>query len=270
MLKHVIYIVYNYKLKYLNMSVLQIERVKVNELISFTKKLLPIDKFIYLKIKQDVKDPIVVSTCYLPERDAVKVQQVPLSELLEGVTDSNSSIIVTFFNGNNVIDALKHFANGSVRGELTYDKFGTNLVATNLKLISDDLTISLPCCDPSLGLQDLTVDQVKAIFSTKGELFTFNVDSFSLDKLSSLFNLEKEIETFNICIDQSGVRFKGNVYDNLVTQESVADSKQEVLFYKKYLPLLDKESYAVSICPNKAVFRSIDTNTLLTIATTQA
>jgi len=252
------------------MSVLQIERVKVNELISFIKKLLPIDKFIYLKIKQDVKEQIVVSTCYLPERDAVKVQEVPLSELFEGTTDSNSSIIVTFFNGNNVIDALKHFTKDSVRGELTYDKLGAGFVATSFKLISDDLTINIPCCDPSLGLQDLTPDQVKAIFSTKGELFTFNVDSFSLDKLSSLFNLEKEVETFNICINANGVRFKGNVYDNLVTQEAVSDTNQEILFYKKYLPLLDKESYAVSICPNKAVFRSIDTNTLLTIATTQA
>ena len=40
-----------------------------------------------------------------------------------------------------------------------------------------------------------------------------------------------------------------------------------VLFsYKKYINLLDKENYKVIVCGNKVVFRSLDTNTHLTVA----
>jgi hypothetical protein len=39
-----------------------------------------------------------------------------------------------------------------------------------------------------------------------------------------------------------------------------------VVIYKKYLNLLDKENYKAIICENKVVFKSLDTNTHLTVA----
>lgn len=252
---------------------IEIQRVKVGEFISYIKKLLSIDKFIHLKIKDGQDGPIIISNCYLPERDAVKLQQVPIADILETDLKLKKSILkISFFNGNYAIDALKHFlTSNNVSGTIVASEVNGELVATNLIINSDDLTVDIKCCDPSLGFQDLTAEQVKAIFSTDNKLFSFDIDSFHVEKLNSLFNLEKEKETFKIAIDKTGVRFKseGDVYNNLVTQEVTSKKEEEVLFYKKYLALFDKETYNITICSNKAVLKSKDSNTLITIATCQ-
>ena len=76
-------------------------------------------------------------------------------------------------------------------------------------------------------------------------------------------------ETFKISAGPTGVRFKGEVYNKLVNTETVLEKEVDVMFYKKYLGLFDKESYNITICPSKAVFKSLDSNTMLTIASCQ-
>jgi hypothetical protein len=136
-----------------------------------------------------------------------------------------------------------------------------------MELISDDLTVVLPCSDPSLGFMDMTDEQIKAVFDTTNPIFTFDVQPFNIDNLNSLFKLEKENEVFNVLNDSTGVRFKGKTYNKLVTEDNKSDSVNEITFYKRYLNFLDKESYTVSIFEHKAVWSSLDSNTLLCIAT---
>ena len=249
---------------------IKIERVKVGEFIAFIKKLLSIDKLIYLKIKDTKEGPVIISNCYLPERDAVKLQQVPFAEIFETDEKIKKTIKMSFFNGNYLIDALKHFMTSTaISGEIIFNEIGEDFIATKFKLISDELSIDINCCYPSLGFQDLTTEQVKAIFNTESQIFTFDLDAFQLDKLNSLFNLDKEKETFKIAIDPKGVHFKSDVYDNVINPETNSKQSSEIMFYKKYVPLFDKESYSVTICSNKAVLKSKDTNTLITIASCQ-
>jgi len=246
------------------MNNIKVQRVLVTEFTMFIKKLLSIDKFIYLKITPET----ITSNCYLPERDAVKVQSVPTDEIFEISEFPEKHLKMSFLNGSHTSEALKHFTGLQVSAEISFKDYGDELVATNIKLISDELSIDLPCADPSLGFQDMTSEQIKRVFSTDSSIFAFEVQPFHVDKLNSLFNLEKEQETFKIASNnKSRITFKGSTYDTVV-QDTKADSKSgEVTVYKKYLNLLDKESYTVTVCEEKVVWRSLDSNTLLTIAT---
>jgi hypothetical protein len=115
---------------------------------------------------------------------------------------------------------------------------------------------------------DLTADQIKAIFNKKDVMFDFDLEPFMQSKINSLFNLDKDSDTFKIQYTNDAVRIKGESYDAKITQtdSSTVESGTEVMLYKKYFGLLDKEAYTVSVCPNKLVFKSKDSNTLLTVS----
>jgi hypothetical protein len=115
---------------------------------------------------------------------------------------------------------------------------------------------------------DLSADQVKAIFSKKDVMFDFDLEPFMLSKIITLFGLDKDSDTFKIEYTNDAVRIKGDSYNAKITttENSSVESGTEVMLYKKYFNLLDKESYVVSVCPNKLVFKSKDSNTLLTVS----
>ena len=246
---------------------IKLTRIDVDALTSFISKLTSIDKFIYLKIKGDS----LVSSVYLPEKDAVKIQEVPVDEIFSFESQPESDLKISFFNGSKVSEALRNF-NGTAADELSAviecAEMEGELVATNLKVSSPDLTLSLVCSDPTLGFMDLTADQIKAIFSKKDLMFDFDLEPFMLSKITTLFSLDKDSDTFKIVYTNDAVRIKGDSYDAKITttEKSSVETGTEVMLYKKYFNLLDKESYVVSVCPNKLVFKSKDSNTLLTVS----
>ena len=141
-------------------------------------------------------------------------------------------------------------------------------IATKISVQSSNLRITVACSDPTLGFMDLSTDQIKAIFNKKDVMFDFDLEPFMQSKISSLFNLDKDSDTFKIQYTNDAVRIKGDSYDAKITQTdaSSVESGVEVMLYKKYFSLLDKEAYTVSVCPNKLIFKSKDSNTLLTVS----
>jgi hypothetical protein len=246
---------------------IKLTRLDVDALTSFISKLTSIDKFVYLKVKGDS----LASSVYLPEKDAVKIQEVPVDEIFTFENQPEQDLKISFFNGSKVTEALRNF-NGTDANELTgiieCAEMEGELIATNFKVSSSDLTLSLSCSDPTLGFMDLSADQVKAIFSKKDVMFDFDLEPFMLSKIITLFGLDKDSDTFKIEYTNDAVRIKGDSYNAKITttENSSVDSGTEVMLYKKYFNLLDKESYVVSVCPNKLVFKSKDSNTLLTVS----
>ena len=246
---------------------IKLSRIDVDSLTSFISKLTSIDKFVYLKIKDDT----LLSSVYLPEKDAVKIQEVPVDEIFSFENQPKQNLKISFFNGTKVTEALRNF-NGTPSDELTgiieCAELEGEFVATRFKISSSDLTLSLACSDPTLGFMDLTTDQIKVIFSKSDVMFDFDLEPFMLSKINSLFNMDKDSGTFKIQYTNDAVRIKGDSYDAKITQtdKSSVESGVEVMLYKKYFSLLDRESYTVSVCPNKLVFKSKDSNTLLTVS----
>jgi hypothetical protein len=246
---------------------INLTRIDAEAMISFISKLTSIDKFVYLK----VADENLVSSVYLPERDAVKVQSVLFNEIFSFENKPDKDLKISFFNGSKVLEALRNFSNvdnDELTGEIECAEIEGEYIATKISVQSSNLRITVACSDPTLGFMDLSTDQIKAIFNKKDVMFDFDLEPFMQSKISSLFNLDKDSDTFKIQYTNDAVRIKGDSYDAKITQTdaSSVESGVEVMLYKKYFSLLDKEAYTVSVCPNKLIFKSKDSNTLLTVS----
>jgi hypothetical protein len=207
----------------------------------------------------------------LPERDAVKVQSVLFNEIFSFENKPDKDLKISFFNGSKVLEALRNFSNvdnDELTGEIECAEIEGEYIATKISVQSSNLRITVACSDPTLGFMDLSTDQIKAIFNKKDVMFDFDLEPFMQSKISSLFNLDKDSDTFKIQYTNDAVRIKGDSYDAKITQTdaSSVESGVEVMLYKKYFSLLDKEAYTVSVCPNKLIFKSKDSNTLLTVS----
>jgi len=247
---------------------LKISKVHTGPFNAYIKKMLSVDKFVYLKLENDK----IYSNVYLPQRDAVKVQKINISDIFDFETDMSEiskPIKISFFNGHKLADAFKHFDKGGIMGEITVTETEDDLVATQFTIYDDELSINLTCSDPSLGFMDLTEEQVNTIFDISSKSFTFDLDADGIERLTSLFALEKETDTFEIVYGDNSLRFKGDTYNALFNQIETGDKSHTLKLYKKYLPLLDKEAYKAVACSNKVVLYSEDSETQLTIATCQ-
>jgi hypothetical protein len=248
---------------------IKITSLDINAFISFISKLTSVDKTVYLKINGDS----LISSVYLPDRDAVKLQQINYEEIMSFKKKPESEIKISFFNGSRITDALKNFGpvdSSEVTGVIECAEYDNEIIATSLKISTPDLSIKLACSDPVLGFMDLTGEQIKSIFSKNELQYEFDFQTFNQGKVNSLFSMDKDSETFLLVYESGSVRIKSadDLYNVKISEnaENIKTEYSESLLYKKYLGLLDKESYTVSVCTNKLIFKSNDSNTLLTIS----
>lgn len=243
---------------------LKIDRIDQHALTEFINRVKLIDSFIYMKMSGGR----VKSVVYLPQRDAVKSHSVDVSEIFQisEWPDTDKEMKIAFFEGNKVIDAIKHFDHDAIKGEIEFIENEEDLVASTFRIFNDELEITLSCSEPTLGFKDLTEEQVKVIFAKDGGQFDFALDTHMLNKVKNLFSLDKE-ETFNIKSDVAGVNVDGKSFKVVVNP--AANGTGNVTVYKKYLNLLDKEEQTVFVSNSKVVFQSNDSDTLLTISTCQ-
>lgn len=243
---------------------LKIDRIDQHALTNFINRVKLIDSFIYMKIK----DGQINSAVYLPQRDAVKHHTVSCNDIFQisEFPDTDKEMKVAFFEGSKVIEAIKHFEHDAIKGELEFIENDEEYVASTLKIFNDELQITLSCSEPSLGFKDLSKDQIQAIFDTEDTSFSFNMDTHTINKVKNLFGLDKD-ETFSVKANGTGVSVNGKSFNAVINPES--NGTGEVTVYKKYLNLLDREEQTVYISNSKIVFRSAESQTLLTISTCQ-
>ena len=73
---------------------------------------------------------------------------------------------------------------------------------------------------------------------------------------SNLLNLT----LFKIYSDERGIHVAGDTYD-IVIDDSINTKSEEVNLFKSFFSRIAKESYRVSVCQNKLVLDSEDSNT---------
>lgn len=244
------------------MKQISIVSIDVAEFQYYVKKLLAIDKFIFIKLTNEN----IVSSVYLPQRDAVKFSSIETKEIFQIEDTIEKPVKISFFNGTKVIEALSNFS-GTVTGTIVYEEMGDEFIATDFIVFDNSLKIKLFCADPSLSFMEMSTDEMKRAFDTSSALFDFELLTTHVAKMKSLFNLDKEKETFSIYANTDGVNVKGDNYDALLTSNvNVKSDNPKVSVYKKYLSLLDNENYSLQVCSNKVVFKSQDSGTILTVA----
>lgn len=243
---------------------LQIDRIDQHALTGFINRVKLIDSFVYMKIK----DGQIHSAVYLPQRDAVKSHRVACDKIFQVSEwpDTDAEMKVAFFEGNKVIDAIKHFESDAIKGELEFIEQEGELIASSLRMFNDELEITLACSEPSLGFKDLTTVQQNAIFAVDNTQFSFNIDTHTISKVKNLFGLDSE-ETFSVKANGAGVSVNGKSFNAIINPES--NGEGAVTVYKKYLNLLDREEQKVHVADGKIVFQSTESETLLTVSTCQ-
>ena len=243
---------------------LQINRIDQHALTGFINRVKLIDSFVYMKINNGQ----IESTVYLPQRDAVKHHSVEANSIfqVDEWPETDKEMKIAFFEGNKVIEAIKHFDADAIKGEIEFIENDNELVASTLRIFNDELEITLACSEPSLGFKDLTQEQIDVIFAKEDSKFDFSFDTHMIGKVKNLFSLDKD-ETFSIKSDVSGVSVSGKSFSVVINPDTSGNG--EVTVYKKYLSLLDKDEQTVYVSGSKVVFNSNDTNTLLTVSTCQ-
>ena len=246
---------------------LNISKVNQAKFATFINRLKVIDSFVYFKIK----DGIVEASAYLPQRDAVKHNRIPLAEIFQikdGEITTEKELKIAFFDASRLIEAFKQFESESIMGEFEFIENEEDCVASVFRIFNDDLEIKLSCSEPSLGYKDLTDAQISSIFNVEGANFSFELENSNISKVKSLFTLDKE-DTFSIT-NSDGIRLKGKTYNMLVTKSYDGETSEDVTLFKKYLNLLDREDYTAHVLSNRVVLKSNESETLLTIATCQS
>ena len=238
----------------------------------FIKKLLAVEKFLFIKIT----DKNVISSVYFPLKDAVKAISVPLSDMFEfDGKIPDKPIKVSFFNGSKIIDALS-FLEGDISAIMScgLSDDGNSYVVDDFKLYDGTSKIKLYIGDPRISFMEMTKDEMAKAFSTNAAVYKFNMNVDDVNKLNSLFKLDdsstaNESKTFRMRIENGKLLVAGQNYDHVLKDKvDILDQGgvTEVYIYRKFIPLLDKESYEVTMCVNKVFLKSNDSAALITFA----
>jgi len=237
------------------MPTLKIEKIVADEFKSFIKKLLSIDKFIFMKITNES----VTSAVFLPQRDSVKLLSIPLKDMFVLDKPLSEPVRVTFYNANKIIDALSYFT-GDIKAKIQYTQSDEGLIATDFIIFNDKLTIKLLCADQELAFMDMSKEDLAKVFNYKDYAWSFDIKADHVSEMKDLHALDKDRDKYKLRIKDDKLFVIGENYESLWVDalEIVNAEIKEVTIYKKYLPIIDKEAYSVFLCSNKMIFKSKD------------
>ena len=238
---------------------LTISKIHQGPLSAIVKKLLLMDSAVYLNLSGDR----LYSNSFIPSKDVAKITQVPTKDVFEFQDEDIPNIKMSFFAGQKLIDCLKYFDPHHLRGELHYYQDDTEYFAEKLVIMDHSLEITLHCADVSLGFTTMSETQISAAFGNDGSTYNFQLNQEQLTKLNNLITLDKN-ELFKIYSDDAGVHIAGDTYD-IVVDDSVEAHHPEINLFKSFFSRIDKESYVISVCQNKLVMDSADSNTKIAL-----
>lgn len=245
---------------------LKIKTLHIDNFKSFIKKLLAIDKFIFIKISPTK----IVSSVFFPQKDAVKLVSLDLDSVFEFEDPLEETIKVSFFNGAKIYSALSYFK-GKVSAIIKVDESHDIPIVTEFTVYNDDLKISLFVGDPNLSFMEMSSDNIQKAFDIASEDYRFDLSKDTVDQFKSLFQINKENDTFKFMLDDTTLKVKEENYEATVTndvelKDKSKTDKRQVTIYKKYISILDKENYSAVVCSNKVFLRSTESDTLMTFA----
>ncbi len=224
------------------------------------KKLLLMDSAIYLNLSNER----LYSNSFIPSKDVAKITQIPTNSVFEfDGEDEIPNVKISFFGGQKLIDCLKYFDPHSLKGELHYYEDGGDFYAEKMVIMDHSLEITLHCADVSLGFTTMSEVQINAAFGDDGEMYSFDLSQEILTKLNNLITLDKN-ELFKIYSDASGVHIAGDTYD-IVVDDTKEAHHAEINLFKSFFSRIDRESYKISVCQNKLVMDSIDSETKIAL-----
>ena len=243
------------------------KKISAPYLSAIIKKMLLMDSSIYINIDKDR----VYSNVYTPTKDVVKSFSLPINDVFEFDKPLDKTIKLSFFSGSKLLNCISYFDPHKLQADISYfeDKDEGVYYAEKITLKDQKLKIDVFCQDISLGFTSMTEDQTKQAFSIANEEFQFAISREDLTKVVSLLSMDKG-ELVKIYGDSEGIHFKTDAFDIIVddTKKISTDVKST---FKVFFDRIDKETYNVSVCENKIVLFSqeTETNSAMNLAITE-
>lgn len=236
---------------------IQIKKISVPHLTAIIRKMLLMDTSVYLNIDKDR----IWSDVYTPTKDVVKSNWLPIKDVMQFEKPLESSIKLSFFSGSRLLTCLGYFDPHNLSAEINAfeDEDDGIIYAEKITFKDNSLKIELHCQDISLGFTSMTSDQVNRAFDLSTKSYGFKLSSEVLSKITSLLPLDKS-ELFTIYSDSQGVHAKTEAFD-LVIDDNYKKVEEPCSIFKSFLTRVDKETYTVSVCENKMILSSEESNT---------
>jgi hypothetical protein len=240
---------------------IQIKKVSVPHLNSLIRKMLLMDSSLYLNVNSER----VWSDVYTPTKDVVKSISLPTKDVFQFEKPIEDTIKLSFFSGQRLQTCLSYFDPHNLSAEMNVfkDEDDGILYAEKIILKDNQLKIEIHCQDISLGFTSMTSEQVKRAFDLSTKSYEFKLSSESFSKVLSLQSLDKS-ELLTIYSDKQGVHVKSDSFD-IIIDDHYKKVQEESSIFKSFLQRIDKETYHVTVCENKMVLNSEESNTTVAL-----
>jgi hypothetical protein len=236
---------------------IQVKKVSVPHLSSLIRRMLLMDTSVYLNVDSER----IWSDVYTPTKDVVKSISLPIDNVLQFDKPLTETIKLSFFSGQRLLACLGYFDPHNLSAEINVFKDEDDGILYAEKIIFKDnqLKIELHCQDISLGFTSMTSEQVKRAFDLSTKNYEFKLSSENFSKVLSLQTLDKS-ELFTIYSDKSGVHIKSDSFD-IIIDDNYKKVEEPRSIFKSFLQRIDKETYTVTVCENKMILVSDESNT---------
>jgi hypothetical protein len=240
---------------------IQVKKVSVPYLTSLIKRMLLMDTSVYLNVDGER----IWSDVYTPTKDVVKSVSLPVNDVLQFEKPQTETIKLSFFSGQRLLSCLGYFDPHNLSAEINVfkDEDDGILYAEKIVFKDNQLKIELHCQDISLGFTSMTSEQVSRAFDVTTKLYDFKLSSEDFSKVTSLQTLDKS-ELFKIYSDTAGVHVSSESFD-IVIDDNKKETHAATSIFKSFLQRVDKETYNVSVCENKMILVSEESNTSIAL-----
>lgn len=232
----------------------------------FLKKFSAVDKQLLLEISGG---KLKAKTC-TPEKSVVKSSSVDLKDVFSfNEADLPAEALkVGLFNIEKIVSSFKQFSwTSDTKFEVDHTTVNGEEVGTEIRIVSDDLTMNFPCATLTLFKFIITDDIIARITATDGSKYSIFVDKEKLQRVFSLCGVDSENNLLSFASSDKDVRVKGKTFNLEVAKPGFGADTTKV--YKTHFAMLDKEAYQVYVMADKIIFKSTETDTVTLIGKTE-
>ena len=229
-----------------------------------------IDNSLLLEI--DESNTAFLAKTYNEERSVVKFSEISFDEaglLLKSKPESNDKRVkIGLYNISRLIKIMDQFGADPFDLVFNYDEVlgeTTELAGVTILLKNKNLKITIDCT--SLNIFKYIPDALfnTAISKVEKVVDTFDLSKEDIEKINSLAKLDNDYKYLAFS-RKNGIYVCGKTFELLLSTSDDTTTVSSIDVFKDQFDKVDVESYKVTMGEDRIVFRSINSNTVVTVS----
>lgn len=246
-------------------------------LIEFLKKFEIIDPTALIEIVSDNNGDEIIIKSATSAHTAVKIGQIPFSEIFEPVNNLPNKVQIGVFNLEKFIKVLNQGSETNKKLNIVYDlnqKTGDNY-SKNFSIKYNEIIFDQQVspdvaflCAPHTVFADIPSDIHHKIFNTQKSLFKFRLSTEDFEKILKLFSIDTADE-IDFVVSNKKLKISGKAFSvefSATNNVEIFVDSAKISIKKEYFKYLDKECYMVSAIEKGLILESEDSDIKLAIS----